>query len=110
MLFSYNNYLKLLSDVNLKKIDKVNFDILVQEAIPVISDYIINKNPKATDSEIIKVFGIKQEVVDAVMSKPISYLRKNKDTSDRIKALKDKLKELKRFDPVSYTEEIINKL
>ena len=108
--YTYNNYLKLLSDVNLKKIDKVNFDILVQEAIPVISDYIINKNPKATDSEIIKVFGIKQEVVDAVMSKPISYLRKNKDTSDRIKALKDKLKELKRFDPVSYTEEIINKL
>ena len=107
---TYNNYLKLLSDVNLKKIDKVNFDILVQEAIPVISDYIINKNPKATDSEITKVFGIKQEVVDAVMSKPISYLRKNKDTSDRIKALKDKLKELKRFDPVSYTEEIISKL
>ena len=44
------------------------------------------------------------------MSKPIGYLRKNKDTSDRIKTLKDKLRDLKKFDPVKYTEEIINKL
>jgi hypothetical protein len=44
------------------------------------------------------------------MSKPISYLRKNKDTSDRVKALKDKLKELKKFNPVAYTEDIINRL
>jgi hypothetical protein len=44
------------------------------------------------------------------MAKPISQLRKNKDNSERIKALKDKLKELKKFDPVVYTEEIINKL
>jgi hypothetical protein len=44
------------------------------------------------------------------MSKPISYLRKNKDTADRIKKLKDELKDLKKFDPVKYTEEIIGKL
>lgn len=108
--YTYNNYLKLLTDVNVIKIDKVNFDIAVQEAIPVVSDYILNKNPKATDQEIISVFGMPQEIVDAVMAKPISYLRKNKDTADRIKQLKDKLKELKRFDPVKYTEEIIGKL
>ena len=44
------------------------------------------------------------------MSKPISYLRNNKDTSDRVKSLKDKLKELKAFDAVKFTEDLINKL
>ena len=58
----------------------------------------------------MKVFQMPKEIVEAVMAKPISQLRKNKDNSERIKALKDKLRELKKFDPVAYTEEIINKL
>ena len=44
------------------------------------------------------------------MSKPISYLRKNKDTSARVKELNDRLKELKSFDAVKYAEEVINKM
>jgi hypothetical protein len=108
--YTYKNYIQLVSEVNQKKIEKCKFDILVQEAIPYVSDYILNKNPKATDNEISKALNIPAEVIEVVMSKPISYLRKNKDTADRIKALKDKLKELKKFDPIKYTEEIINKL
>ena len=108
--FTYKRYIDLIVKSNQKKIEKVKFDIMVQEAIPIISDYIINKNPKASDSEIIKVLGIPSEIVESVMSKPISYLRKNKDTNDRIKSLKDKLKELKKFDPIKYTEDIIKKL
>lgn len=106
--FTYKNYIKLVSEINVKRIEKVKFDIMVQEALPIVSDYIINKNPKATDSEISKDLGIPEEVVSAVMSKPISYLRKNKDTSDRVKELKNRLKELKKFNPVEYTESIIN--
>ena len=108
--YTYKNYIELVSKVNAKKIEKCKFDIMVQEALPFIADYILNKNPKATDSEISKALNIPVEVIEVVMSKPISYLRKNKDTSDRVKGLKDKLKELKRFDPIKYTEEIINKL
>ena len=48
--------------------------------------------------------------IKEVMQKPISYLRKNKDTTTRLKNLKAELKELKKFDPVKYTEEIIKKL
>lgn len=106
--FTYKNYIKLVSEINVKRIEKVKFDIMVQEALPIVSDYIINKNPKATDSEISKDLGIPEEVVSAVMSKPISYLRKNKDTSERVKELKNRLKELKKFNPVEYTESIIN--
>ena len=108
--YTYDNYINLLKEVNDKNIDKVRFDIAVQEALPLISNYIINENPKASDTEIMKVFQMPKEIVEAVMAKPIGQLRKNKDNSERIKALKDKLKELKKFDPVAYTEEIINKL
>lgn len=108
--YTYKNYIDLVVKVNQKKIDKTQFDIAVLEALPVISDYILNKNPKASDEEIMRVFGMPQEIVSSVMSKPISYLRKNKDTSDRIKELKTRLKELKKFDPVAYTEQIINQL
>ena len=75
-----------------------------------MADYILNKNPKATDKEICNVFGMPEEIVEAVMSKPISQLRKNKDNSSRLKALKDKLKELKKFNPVTYVEELVGKL
>lgn len=108
--YTYKNYIELLTKVNKEKIEKCKFDILVLEALPYVSDYILNKNPKASDQEICKALELPQEVVEVVMSKPISYLRKNKDTAERVKTLKDKLKELKKFDPIKYTEEIINKL
>lgn len=108
--YTYKNYINLITEVNKKRIEKCKFDISVQEAIPYVVDYIMNKNPKATDEEISNALGMLAEIVEVVMSKPISYLRKNKDTAERVKALKDKLKELKKFDPIKYTEEIIDKL
>lgn len=108
--YTYDQYINLLIQVNTKEIEKVNFGIAVQEALPIISNYIINVNPKATDNQIIKDLGISGEIVESVMSKPISYLRKNKDTSERIKALKTKLKELKSFNPINYVSKVIQKL
>ena len=108
--YTYKNYINLIIEVNKKKILKCEFDIMVQEAIPGIADYILNRNPKASNAEIERALGISAEIIEVVMSKPISYLRKNKDTAERIKALKDRLKELKKFDPYRYTEEIIEKL
>lgn len=106
--YTYKNYIKLVTEINQKRIDKVKFDIAVQEALPLVSNYIINVNPKAEDKEIVSALGIPAEIVSSVMSKPISYLRKNKDTAERVKELKNKLKELKSFDPIKYTEQIIN--
>ena len=106
--YTYKNYIKLVSDINIKRIEKVKFDIAVQEALPLVSNYIINVNPKADDNEIVSSLGIPVEIVSSVMSKPISYLRKNKDTAERVKELKEKLRELKKFDPVLYTENVIN--
>lgn len=105
--YTYTNYVNLVTEVNKKRIEKCKFDIKVQEAIPYVADYILNKNPKATDEEIQKALGISKDVIEVVMGKPISYLRANKDTAERVKTLKNKLKELKAFDPVKYTEEII---
>ena len=108
--YTYKNYINLITHVNEKKIERCKFDIKVQESIPVIGNYILNVNPKATDEEISEKLKLTMDVVSQVMSKPISYLRTNKDTSSRVKALKDKLKELQNFNPVEYTENIINKL
>lgn len=108
--YTYKRYLESITRVNAYRIEKVKFDIAVQEALPTISSYILNTNPKASDAEIVKATGISKEIVEAVMSKPISQLRKNKDTSDRVKALNSKLKELLKFDAVRYTEQLINKL
>ena len=68
----------------------------------------IMKNPKVSDKEICDTLGIRPDVVQAIMSKPIGQLRKNKDNTDRIKSLKARLKALKAFDPIKYTEEVIN--
>lgn len=108
--YTIENYIELVTKVNKKNINQVNFQIAVQQALPIISDYIINKNPKATDEEISNTLGVSMEIVKEVVSKPISWLRKNKDTNERVKMLKAKLKELKSFNAVSYTEQIINKL
>lgn len=107
---SFKNYNKLITAVNKKRIEKTKFDIVVLESTPAIVDYVLNKNPKATDKEIQDALGLDEAIVSAVMSKPISTLRKNKDNSARLKDLKALLKELRAFDPVKYTEEIIKKM
>lgn len=108
--YTMNNYMEFVSKVNQKRIGEVEFAIKVQQSLPLIADYIININPSASDSEISNKLGIEEEVVKEVMSKPISYLRKNKDTSERVKALTGKLKELKKFDARKFMESVINRL
>lgn len=108
--YMYKNYIQLITYANNDKIGKITFDIEVQKAIPVVVDYITTKNPKAEDKEISKALGLSQEIVSAVMSKPISNLRKNKDTTEKVKALKAKLSELKKFNPIKFTQKIIQEL
>lgn len=107
--YTYKNYINLVTAVNNKKIAATMFEIQVQEALPAVVDYILKK-PTAENKEISQALGLDIEIVKGVMTKPISYLRKNKDTSERVKELKKKLSELKKFDAVKFTEEIINEL
>lgn len=108
--YTIKNYISFVDKVNQKRIGEVEFNIEVQKALPVIANYIINTNPGASDKDICKALNVDEAIVKEVMSKPISYLRKNKDTSERVKALTGKLKELKKFDPAKFTEEVIYKL
>lgn len=107
---TYNNYLNLITQVNQKRIGQVEFEIAVQEALPIVVDYVMNKNPKAENKELSKNLGIPEEIIESVMSKPISHLRKTKDTTERVKALKKRLTELKKFDPVKHTFEIVQEM
>jgi hypothetical protein len=108
--YTYNNYITLITQVNQKRIGQVEFEISVQEALPIVVDYVLNKNPKAENSELSKNLGIPIGIIESVMSKPISHLRKTKDTTERVKALKKRLSELKKFDPVKHTFEIIQEM
>ena len=105
--YTYDNYIKLLQFSVSKKIAQTEFDIKVQTAMPAVAQMIM-ANPKASNTEIQKATGYEIEVIEAIMAKPIGQLRKNKDNSDRIKALKERLKNLKTFDPIKHTEEVIN--
>ena len=107
--YTYKNYVTLVTNVNQKRIERCNFEIAVQKSIPIIGKCIID-NPSLTNEQISESTKIPMSIIDVVLEKPISYLRKNKDTSERIKVLEKRLKDLKSFDPITYTEEIIKKL
>lgn len=108
--FTYTRYIDLATSHNLKEIDQTKFNISVYEALPNVVDYILNVNPKAENSEICKSLNLSSEVVSAIMSKPISTLKKNKENGSRLKDLKSKLKDLLSFNPVKFTDEIIKQL
>ena len=108
--YMYKNYIQLIVYANNDKIAKVEREIKIQEAIPLVVNYITSINPKAEDKEISKSLNLEEDIVSSVMTKPISNLRKNKDNTAKIKQLKTKLTELKKFNPVKFTEKIINEL
>lgn len=107
---TYTNYITLLKSLNQKRIDKTRFDIEVQAALPQIVDYVVKVNPSAEDEEISSKLDIPMQVVKEVMTKPISHLRKNRDTTARITALNKQLKDLINFSPEKHTFDIIQKL
>lgn len=107
---TYTNYINLVNQDNQDNIEQTKFDIKVYSNIEQVANYIINENPKAENDEIAQACGIEMEVVNAIMSRTISNLRKTKDQTEKVKALKAKLKELKEFDAVKFTEEIVNRL
>jgi hypothetical protein len=106
---TYTNYIRLVTQDNLDEINRVKFDIEVYSNIERIAHFVI-ENPRASDEDIIRVTGCRDDVVKAVMSRPISTLRKTRDQTDKVKALKDKLKELKSFDAIKFTDDIVNRL
>jgi hypothetical protein len=107
---TYTNYINLVNQDNLDQIEATKFDIEVYSNIEQVANYIINENPKAENEEISKATGVRMEVINAIMSRTISNLRKTKDQTEKVKSLKDKLKELKSFDAVKFTDEIVNRL
>lgn len=108
--YSYRNYIDLITKVNQRNIEKVQFQIAVQESLPLISKYLVEVNIKASSKELSTKLGIHPDVVEAALEKPIRQIIQNKDTTDRVKSLKQKLKELRSFDPVVYTENVIQML
>lgn len=107
---TYENYLTLVDKQKQQKIQDVEFNIKVAENTEVVANYIINENPKAENEEISQAVGCDIEIVNAIMSRSISNLKKNKDNSEKLKSLKSKLKEWKSLDPIKFIDEIVRRL
>lgn len=107
--YTYQNYLDLLRFSVDKKIVATEFDLQVVLAGPVVAEEIM-ADPGVTDKAVSAKLGIPIEVVQEVFRKPIGSLRKTRDNTARLKALKARLKALKSFDPVKFTENQVGQL
>lgn len=105
-----NNYHGLLQHATKEKMKSLSFELEVLTNLPKVVEYITKVNPMASNEELSKTLKISPEIIQAIMSKPISSLRKNKDNTEKIEGLKQKIKDLKNFDSKAFTENIIQKL
>jgi hypothetical protein len=102
---TFNNYMNLLSKYKSDRVQKLNKDKEVYLALPSVVEYFL-KNPEATNKQISDSIGIDEELVNRVLSKPISTLRKT-DSEKEVKVIEDKLNEANSFNPNKFIEDVI---
>lgn len=107
---TYKSYLELISRVNDKKIQKTLFDISVLEKIPEFVEF-IKGNPTATRAEVQVALKLTDEQLSALMARTLSSLvREDKSSATIMDKYLNKLNELKSFNPVIETANIISKM
>lgn len=107
--YTYKNYINLVTKHNTKNIKEVELAIRVQEITPKFVKLIMSK-PDATEEEIIDKLGIDSDILNSLLNRKLSSLRKNSENETIMKSLYSKLETLKNFDPIKFTEEIIQKI
>lgn len=106
----YKNYIDLVVKVNQKKIAACEFAIKVQEAIPIFRDYIVKVNPSASDAELMDKLNLTPDIIKALSGKSLMTIRKTPENEEVLKKLNRNLMELRSFNPIAYTEEIIKQM
>jgi len=99
---TYAEYIKSLESNILSRIHLLERDIIIYANIKSVGKLLLKNVP---DEEIRKELGIHQWVIDEVSKKSISSLRK--DYQNRIKNLKQDIKDLKSTNPVTQTDNLI---
>lgn len=106
--FTLDNYHQLLETYKADKISKLWFDYDVFDWLPCVAEQFI-KDRTQTAEDLSKATGCKLEVVEAILKKSIKTLSMS-DSTDKLKAIKAKIKEYEAIEPVKYTEDLISKL
>lgn len=106
---TYNNYINLVSKYRQANIERIHFELLVNQYLKQVAEILLNTKEDITNQDIANQLGIDLEVVNAITRKSISTL-KRADT-ERIKAnLEEELKEYERIDAKQFTNEIIENM
>ena len=107
---TYNNYLNLISAVNNKNINKTLFNISVLEKVPEFLEY-IKSDDNATREDIQVQLGLTDEQTSALLSKTFnSLVKESRNSGTAMEKLCNQLNELRNFDPVLATKNIIDRM
>lgn len=104
---TYTNYLSIIENYKADKINKLQFNRIVQENLRLVvdawkeSDYTLSKN------ELASKLNLTIEVINAILSKSLSSLAK-KDTSSAIAKIDADIKLYEGIDPKQKVIEVIN--
>lgn len=102
----YSEYLELIEKFKSDKSSKYEFDREVYKWLPSVVEVLYNDRD-LTSIQIAEKLGIDQKVVESILSKSISALRR-KDTTEKVKSIEDKISYFKSIDPVKRVNEILN--
>lgn len=105
----YYNYLNIVNKYKNDQISKLEFDYRVYDWLPIVADILL-KDRDLTDEDILSKINNKDcdlEVIKAITRKTIGTLR-NTDSTAKLSAIRNQIKEFQNLDPATYTIEMIN--
>lgn len=104
---SFNNYNELLEKYRKENIDRLIRNRTILENLPAVAKVLVDNHGKDISNQwIADQLKIEKWIVDEVVKKPISALKK-KDTSNEINSINDQIAKFEAFDPVSFTTNAI---
>lgn len=97
-----DNYIELLSKYVDSNIAKLERERAILEALPTVTKVLLNHRDWSNE-QIATEAEVEKWIVDEVMKKPISSLKKDKDFTNRIAAIDNQLDELRNFNSAKFT-------
>lgn len=106
----YRNYIELLETYRSSNIDRLIKSRTVLEWLPKVAEVLLKDRDKDLSNEdIAKHLGIETWIVEEIIKKPISTLRR-KDTSNQIESINNQIKLFEEFDSNQFTLDTINSI
>lgn len=103
---TYNNYIRLLKKSNNLKIDKLNFDIEVNNNFEQVAKILVDKSNKDTYQQIADKLNIVVDIVEAIGRKSLNTLRNPAELNND--KLIEQISKLEKFNYDQHIKDIVN--